>query len=97
MLDKECIQQVLGSLMKCPQLLSEVDKYNLTLYDFSNKFERYIFYAINGLYYNGAKNIQIIDIENYLQSDPVAKATFEINNGIEYLQDIEEFRKTKKD
>lgn len=91
MLDKECIQQVLGSLIKCPQLLSEVDKYNLTLYDFSNKFERYIFYAINGLYYNGAKNIQIIDIENYLQSDPVAKATFEINNGIEYLQDIEEF------
>ena len=31
MLDKECIQQVLGSLMKCPQLLSEVDKYTKDL------------------------------------------------------------------
>ena len=35
MLDKECIQQVLGSLIKCPQLLSEVDKYNLTLSSFA--------------------------------------------------------------
>ena len=91
MIDKESMQQILGTLMKCPQLLSEVDKYNLTLYDFPSKFEKYIFSAIYGLYYNGARKIDIIDIENYLSTDPIAKKTFEVNHGIEYLQDIEEF------
>ena len=91
MIDKESMQQILGALMKCPQLLSEVDKYNLTLYDFPSKFEKYIFSAIYGLYYNGARKIDIIDIENYLSTDPIAKKTFEVNHGIEYLQDIEEF------
>ena len=42
MIDKESMQQVLGSLIKKPELLSEVDKYNLTIYDFPNKFEKYI-------------------------------------------------------
>ena len=91
MVDKEVIQQILGSLIKCPRLLNEVDKYNLTLDDFSSKFEKYIFSAIYGLYFNGAENIQIIDIENYLKTNPTAKAAFEANQGIEYLQDIEEF------
>ena len=95
MIDKEVIQQVLGSLIKCPQLLNEVDKYNLTLSDFSSKFEKYIFSAIHGLYFNGAESIQIIDIENYLSTNPIAKNTFESNNGIEYLQDIEEFSKVE--
>ena len=95
MVDKEVIQQVLGSLMKCPRLLNEVDKYNLTLSDFSSKFEKYIFSAIHGLYFNGAESIQIIDIENYLSTNQIAKNTFESNNGIEYLQDIEEFSKVE--
>lgn len=91
MIDKEVIQQILGSLIKCPRLLNEVDKYNLTLTDFPSRFEKYIFSAIHGLYFSGAENIQIIDIENYLKTNPTAKATFEANQGIEYLQDIEEF------
>lgn len=91
MIDKESMQQVLGSLIKKPELLSEVDKYNLTIYDFPNKFEKYIFTAIYGLYFNGAKKIDIVDIDNYLSTDPLAKKTFYNNNGIEYLQDIIEF------
>lgn len=94
-IDKEVSQQILGSLIKCPQLLNEVDKYNLTLSDFPTRFEKYIFSAIHGLYFGGAENIQIIDIENYLKSNPTAKATFDANQGIEYLQDIEEFSKVE--
>lgn len=88
--DKQCIQQVLGGLLKKPQYLSQIDKYNLSISDFSTRFERYIFTAIQGLYYNGAKNINPIDIENYLSEDEVAKRTFIVQNGIDYLQDIEE-------
>lgn len=91
MFNKETEQQVLGCLMKNPSFLNEVDKFNLTPMDFSNKLEKYIFTAIHGLYFNGASQIQIIDIENYLSTNPSAKYTFEVNQGIEYLQDIEEF------
>lgn len=91
MFDKESIRQILGCLMKSPQLLSQVDKYNFKLSDFSNKFEKYIFSAINGLYYNGSKKITIVDIENYLNTDDVAKTIFNQYNGIEYLEDAIEF------
>ena len=91
MIDKSVIQQVLGCLMKHPQYFSEVDKYSLTITDFSTRFEKYIFSAILGLYRQGASNISPIDIANFLEIDVAAKKTFENGNGIEYLQDIEEF------
>ena len=50
MVIKGVIQQILGSLMKQPQLLGEVDKYSLTIEDFSTRFEKYIFTAIRGLW-----------------------------------------------
>ena len=92
---KGTIQQVLGSLMKHPQFLSEVDKYSLTLDDFSTRFEKYIFAAIQGLYQNGAQKITVFDVENYLEANAAAKKTFEQQNGIEYLQDVEEFSNTE--
>lgn len=90
MIDKRCVQQVLGSLMKHPQYLSEVDRYSFLISDFPTKFEKFIFTAINGLYRNGAIKIQPIDIENFLATDQVAEKIFKDKNGIEYLQDIVE-------
>ena len=91
MTSKGTIQQVLGSLMKHPQFLSEVDKYSLSLADFSTKFEKYIFAAIQGLWQKGAPKITPFDVENYMEANAAAKKTFELQNGIEYLQDIDEF------
>ena len=76
--------------MKKPQLLSQVDKYSFVLTDFPSRFEKYIYSAIEGLYRNGATNIQPIDIENFLSTNQVAAAVFKEKNGIEYLQDIVE-------
>ena len=90
MIDKRVNQQVLGGLMVNPTFLSEVDKYNLSIMDFSSRFEKYIFNAIAGLYENGAKNISPFDIEHYLQTNASAAETFKKENGIEYLQDISE-------
>jgi len=87
-IDKRDTQQILGCLMKKPQLLSEIDKYSFILTDFSTRFERSIFMAIEGLYRNGATKIQPIDIENFLESDQVSAKVFKDKNGIEYLQDI---------
>ena len=47
--DKSCIQQVLGGLIKKPSILTETEKYNLTVQDFSSTFEKTIFAAINNL------------------------------------------------
>ena len=91
LIDKKCIQQVLGCLLKRPQYLSEVDKYNLSVLDFSGRFERNIFGAIQGLYYKGAQKISAFDVENYLSSNDVSLKLFNDENGIEYLQDIEEY------
>ena len=75
--------------MKKPSLLSESDKYQLTLDDFYYKFDKYIFAAIENLYRGGANKIQPIDVENYLQTNGAASVIFRKNNGIEYLQDAE--------
>lgn len=91
MKDINCLQQILGGLIKKPSFLSETDKYSLNLADFSRGFERTLFVAIAGLYSNGAKMIGIVDIENYLESDEQSKRIFKDNNGIEYLQDIIEY------
>ena len=88
MIDKRDTQQILGCLMKKPQLLSEIDKYSFILTDFPSRFERSIFMAINGLYRNGATKIQPIDIENFIEPDQVSAKLFKDKNGIEYLQDI---------
>ena len=89
MVDKSNIIQIFGCLMKRPQYLSETDKYHLSLEDFYYKFDKYIFAAIENLYRNGAKKIQPVDIENYLQTNGAAAVIFKQNNGIEYLQDAE--------
>ena len=87
MIDKRDTQQIIGCLMKKPQLLSEIDKYSFVLTDFPSRFERSVFMAIEGLYRNGATKIQPIDIENFLESNPVSAKSFRDKNGIEYLQD----------
>lgn len=89
--EKNDIIQIFGILMKNPEFLSQVDKYNLTLADFPSRFEKYIFDAINGLYFNGAKSISVIEIENYLEANAAAKATYESLKGREYLEDALEF------
>jgi replicative DNA helicase len=91
MTDKSSIQQVLGGLILRPQLLSEVDKYSLSIADFSTRFEKYIFSAILGLYRQGATNIDAIHIANFLEADVVGKKVFEQNNGLEFIEDIKEF------
>ena len=83
--------QIFGCLMKNPLFLSQTDKYNLNLSDFSTRFERYIFDAINTIYFNGAKTVGAIEIENYLSSNTVASKVFADNDGQNYLKDAEEF------
>lgn len=89
-LDKNTILQILGSLMKNPSILSESEKYFLSPQDFTTPFEKYIFAAISNLYHNGAKRINVVDIDKYLSEHEAIYNSFIKNNGIEYLMDAED-------
>ena len=88
--DKNLSLQILGSLMKKPDLLIDSDKYFLLPEDFQTSFERNIFSAIFNLHQNGATRINSVDVDNYLKNIPGAYNIFQKDNGIEYLNDCEE-------
>lgn len=88
--NKQDVLHIIGCLMKNTPLLSQVDKYNLTISDFETKFQKYIFDAISSLYHNGAKKVTSLEIEEYLNTNENAKQTFKDYNGFEFLQDAEE-------
>lgn len=91
MIDKGVNQQVLGCLMKRPQILSEIDKYSLSMNDFGSQFEKVIFLTIQTLYNSGAKRVGPIDIITALNTNPTGKAIFEKSNGAEYVQDLQDW------
>lgn len=87
--DKSVNIQIFGSLMKKPLILADT-KYSLTLDDFSNSLDKYIFGAIYNLFVNGAEKVSVIDIDNYLQNHKGIYQNFQKQNGIQYLHDCEE-------
>lgn len=86
-LDKQVVMQIIGALMKQPNLLSEVDNYCIIPSDFENSFEQYIFMSIANLAKDGAEKISIVDIDGYMAEKPHIYEIFSKYNGIEYLQD----------
>lgn len=82
---RQTILQILGSLMKDPDLLVQTDEYKLVPKDFTRLLDRYIFSTIYNLYSNGAKQIHIIDIDTQIQTNPAAKATYEQENGLRFI------------
>ena len=91
MVDKDTILQIFCGLMKHPQYLDEVDKYNLSPNDFASLFEKYVFSAIYNLHADGAEIINPIDIDTYFNTNLTAKKIFEDQKGVEYLQDALDF------
>ena len=89
--DRQTVMQIFGSLMNKPSLLSEVDRYQLDPQDFTQQLDKFIFSAIYNLYAGGAQNIHTLDIDNYLQTNDLAKKLMERDNGIGFLQDCETY------
>ena len=87
--ERHTIVQILGSLMKKPELLSDTDKYTFDVNEFNVPLDRFIFSAIYNLFINGAESIHAVDIDNYLQQNKYAKDLMENENGISFLQDCE--------
>lgn len=88
--NKQTLLQIFGSIMKRPSLLFQTETYNLTLEDFNNSFEKYIFGAIYNIAQNKAESISVVDVDDYLSRNPTFYGVFEKNKGVEFLQDAED-------
>lgn len=89
--DRNTIIQIFGSLMNNPNLLSDIDKYQIMPTDFSKELDKYVFSAIYNLYIGGAQTIHATDIEMYLKSNEYAYKILTESNGISFLADCENY------
>ena len=66
--DTSAVVQILGSIFKDSSFLDQKGKYFLTAQDFAPQdFHRVVYGAAADLYSNGARNITVTDIEDYLK------------------------------
>lgn len=89
--DRKTIIQILGSLMNRPELLSDIDKYQLEPTDFNQQLDKFTFSAIYNLYVGGAEKIHAVDVETYLSENEIAKNLMEKENGQQFLLDCETY------
>ncbi len=85
--DSFAIKEVLGSFMKKPVLMKE---YIVVKADFPEPYHKLIFATINNLYKNGAEVIDAVAIDEYLSKFDKHYRVFEGNDGLAFVQDVEE-------
>lgn len=81
---KMAVLQVIGGLLKNPLLIKDKD-YPLSLDDFTERFHRIVFSAINNLVEEGAREIDVVNITQYLEKYPAQYKVFFDNRGDEYI------------
>ena len=87
MASKKLEKVILGSLMRNPLLLSQTEKYTLSIDDFDDKLTQHIFYAIASIAQNGSTKVKVQDVHVFLQTSPTGLALFDTNNGVALLND----------
>ena len=87
--DKKAITQLFAGLMAQPELFGNKE-YDLSLDDFVEKIHKIIFAAIKNLHLNDAVKISPIEIDSYLSNYTDQYRIFNDNDGIDYLQKLEE-------
>ena len=88
--DVSACMQVIGDVFINPSLLDLEEKYKFHEEDFVQEFHRILFGSIYNLHQLGAKQISIEDIEKYLEQRPKKYATYKVNKGSEYLENIKD-------
>ena len=88
--DTQACMQVIGDVFINPSLLDLEEKYKFHEEDFVQEFHRILFGSIYNLHQLGAKQISIEDIEKYLEQRPKKYATYKVNKGSEYLENIKD-------
>lgn len=77
--------QILGGLFNSPQLLSDTDRYLITLDDFADRLHKIIFSAIYNMYHDGISTMNIGDVTNYISKYPDQYNFFTEKEGSTFL------------
>lgn len=88
--DTSATIQVIGCVFKKPNLLEQTEKYTITDMDFTEDLHLTIFGAIYNLWENGAREINLNVIEDYLSQHPKAKGIYDKEKGSEWLTKVAE-------
>ena len=82
--DKAVTLHVLGELIKNPYLFMD-ERFHLTPDDFPERFHKIVFTAIANLALNGAENINVMSIDEYISNYPEHYHLFTTNGGQAYI------------
>lgn len=86
--DIPSIVQMIGCIIKNPSLLDEDGRYFFSEKDFTTDFHKVVFGSIFNLHEMGAEDLSIQAIEDYLQNRPKSLATYNANNGHQWIVNI---------
>lgn len=85
---------VLAGIIKDPMVLMD-DHYSLVPDDFPERFHRIVFGALEHVIRGGAKNVDALVIDDYLQSYKDQYKVFTDNNGVAYINSVMELTSDK--
>lgn len=85
-IEKRTILQVLGGLIQNPQLLEDIDRYDLAPYDFEVQEYQLCFSAIYNLFHQGVKSVDIFSIDTYLSKYPIKYSVFTNKKMTDFLE-----------
>lgn len=88
--DKKAIAHVFAGLLADPSKLSIAQKYQLKIDDFPETFHKIVYGAMFNLYNGGLKKLNPIEIDGYLSKYPKQYSIYNDNEGLEYLEMIED-------
>lgn len=86
-IDVAAITQVIGCVFNNPQILDEVEKYQVSEQDFLEPFHKIVFGSIYNIYRSGG-GVSIDSIVDYLSNRPKFEGIFNTNKGVEYLKEV---------
>lgn len=95
MYDARLATQIIGALILNPDLLSDTDKYILTIDDFEDRLHRIIFSSIYNLYHDGMNKIDALGIIDYLKNYPELDSFFKDKKGVDFLVTCTEITELK--
>lgn len=80
-IDTAAIIQIIGTLFNNPNLLEQEDKYHISEEDFQDTFHKIVFGSIYQLWEQGATEINLKNISDFLATRPKSEAIFKREKG----------------
>lgn len=84
-IDTNAVIQVLGCIYNDLSIFDQTETYKLSKADFSEEFHQKIFGALYAIYSAGAKEANIIALNDYFATHPKAEAIYKVNKGDEWI------------